>query len=404
MALTIFLYPSTGIALSGNPVWVTMFGDEPPAGANGYKFMLKIESTNNMLVGAPFYMDVAPSAAYVARLNIQGYVDKVVKYVFSYPAGDACIQYDNTTHEVVITAGIRYIDSSGVLHEIWNETGAELTLLKGGVSQRQVAIWKAANQSFYTIYIGAGKFLTQRPQDDIVHPQQPVKLWNFNDGTREVNTLRLVCAYSDGSTVTENLPIYQEEGYLYELNVNPASHGIDLVKEDGAKLLTWTAALYNDDVLKSDIRRFAYDLRYCERPFWLMFANSLGGIDDVYLSGYAVESFEVKGDEVYKPAQFDDTIYDRTLVVPNKQARNTWKINTGPKSATQMFHLRDLLCSREVWLIYPSNFVQVYNIVPVNITNTEVVIVDRKNDLYDTDIEMAEAHSSQFNFDNRLMV
>jgi hypothetical protein len=48
--------------------------------------------------------------------------------------------------------------------------------------------------------------------------------------------------------------------------------------------------------------------------------------------------------------------------------------------------------------------VQVYNIVPVNITNTEVVIVDRKNDLYDTDIEMAEAHSSQFNFDNRLMV
>jgi hypothetical protein len=68
-----------------------------------------------------------------------------------------------------------------------------------------------------------------------------------------------------------------------------------------------------------------------------------------------------------------------------------------------MFHLRDLLVSREVWLIYPSNFVSAYTIIPVNIKNTSSEIVDRKEDQYNLTIEMVEAHTSQFNFDNRLI-
>jgi hypothetical protein len=402
MSLEIFVLPNT-LALSGNPVWVTFFGDEPPAEVTGYKFMLKIESTNNMLPGAPFYEAVAPSSTYTARLNIQGYLEKAVKYEFSYPVNAACLQYDYQTHKVVITAGISYIDSSGALQETWNETSAELTLIKGGVSQRQVAQWRATNQSFNSVYVAAGRFLTQRPQDDICHPYQPVKLWSYGDASRPASILRLVCYYSDNTTTTTNIEITHSPDYLHELNVNPYHNGISLVKENGAKLQTWSAALYNTNTITSEIRRFAYDLRYCERPFWLMFANSLGGIDDVYLSGYAVENFDVQGEEDYKPVQYDDDVYDRTLVVPNKQARNTWKINTGPKSATQMFHLRDLLCSREVWLIYPSNFVSSYHIIPVNITNNQVEIVDRKQDLYAMDIELAEAHKSQFNFDNSLM-
>jgi len=401
MSLTISI-PS-GITLSGNPVWVNFFGDPAPEFSTGYMFMLKIESTNNVLVGAPFYEAVAPDPGAFARLNIQGYLDRIVNYSFTYPPVNPCEQYDNPVHEVTITAGIRYVNTYGILFETWNETGSKLTLLKGGVSQRQLAIWNATNQTFYNTYIGAGKFLTQRPQSDFCHPYQPVKLWNYNDGTRPVNILRLVCSYNDNTSETTNIEITQETNYLYELNVNPCHNSIDLENENGAKLLSWSAALYDDNTLKSDIRYFQYDHRYCERPFWLMFANSLGGIDDVYLSGFAVEEFEVDGESVYKPAQYNATKFDRTLVIPNKQGQNVWKINTGPKSATQMFHLRDLLVSREVWLIYPSNLVTFYNVIPVNITNTSVEIVDRQNDLYSMTIEMAEAHTSQFNFDNRLM-
>lgn len=401
MAIEIFIYPS-GLALTGNPVWVSFFGDQAPAGATGYKYMLKIESTNNVLTGAPFYEAVAPNSGSFARLNIQGYLDQVVNYSFSYPPVDPCIEHESPMHEVTITAGIRYIDTNGGLVETWNASGTGLTLLKGGVSQRQAAIWKASNQSFYTTYVGAGKFLTQRPQDDFCHPYQPVKLWNYNDGARPVDTLRLVCTYSDGTTVTENIAIAQTTGYLYEMNVNPYHNAIPLVLENGAKLTNWTAALYLDTALKSDIRRFQYDLRHCERPFWLLFANSLGGIDDVYLSGYAIEGFKVDGTTVYKPSGFDDTIFGRTLITPGKQGSNAWQINTGWKSSTQMLHLRDLLLSREVWLLYPNSGLTNYYVIPVNIGNTQAELVDRQKDLWAIDLEITEAHNSQFSFDNRL--
>jgi hypothetical protein len=392
-----------GITLSGNPVWITFIGEPAPELATDYKFMLKIESTNNVLIGAPFYEAVAPDTDNRAILNIQGYIDRIVKYSFSYPPASACVQYENPVHEITITAGIRYVDSNGVLVETWNVTGSTLQLLKGGVSQRQLNNWREYSQTFFSVYIESGKFLTQRPQDDFCHTYQPVKLWNYNIEDRPVNTLRLISYYSDNTNTTTNIAITQTKNNLYELNVNPYHNGIALVKENGAKLLNWSAALYNTNTLRSDVRRFQYDLRYIERPFWLLFANSLGGIDDVYLSGFAVEEFESNDETVYRPAPYDATKFDRTLLPSSKQGQNTWKINTGPKSATQMFHLRDLLVSREVWLIYPSNFVTAYTIIPVNIKNTSSEIVDRKEDQYNLTIEMVEAHTSQFNFDNRLI-
>jgi hypothetical protein len=391
----------TGLTLSGNPVWVTATGPEAPAGATNYKFAIKIESTGGELTGAPFYDAVPPDDALFARFNIQGYVDRQIAYSFAWPVSAPCVAYGNFTHEVEITGGVSYIDSNGDLVETWNVSGETFTLLKGGVSQRQIDIWKAAAQNFQTTYITPGKFLTQRPQDDYCHPNQPVKLWFWNDGIT-CDTLRLVCTYSDGSSVTENIAITQYEDYMHELNVNPYHNSIDLVLENGAKLLSWTARLYNGATTVSDIRSFQYDLRYIERPFWLLFANSLGGIDDVYLSGYAIEGFEVEGTTVYKPAQFDNTIFDRTLITPNKQGSNAWRINTGPKTATQMLHLRDLMLSREVWLLYPNNGVSNYYVIPVNIGNSQAELVDRQKDRWAMDIEITEAHNSQFSFDNRL--
>lgn len=66
-----------------------------------------------------------------------------------------------------------------------------------------------------------------------------------------------------------------------------------------------------------------------------------------------------------------------------------------------MLHLRDLLLSREAWLLYPNNGVTNYYVIPVNIGNSKAELVDRINDLWTIDIELLEAHSSQFSFDNR---
>jgi hypothetical protein len=88
--------------------------------------------------------------------------------------------------------------------------------------------------------------------------------------------------------------------------------------------------------------------------------------------------------------------------MPNKTGRNAWSINTGFKSATQMLHLRDMLLSREVWLLYPNNGVTSYYIIPVNVANSQTELVDRQTDLWNMTVELREAHNSRFSFDNRL--
>lgn len=399
MAITVTI--SNGIQISGNPIWVNLEGAAPPVGATMHRHILKIESNDGKLTGAPFYDAIAPNALFESKFNIQGYIDQPVANIFEWPVANANIERTNSTFSVKITAGDSYIDSTGQLVEAWNASGTDIIVLKGGVSQRQVSIWYASGASFYSTYIAAKKFLTQRPQDDFCHPSQPVKLWFFNENFT-VNKIRFVCNYADAGQVTTNITITQSSNKLYELNVNPYHNGLSMVNVAGAKLLNWTVTLYNDATPVSDTRHFQYDYRYCERPFWLMFANSLGGIDDIYLSGSATEGFETQSTEVYKPAAEDATVFDRTLITPNKTGRNSWNISSGYKSATQILHLRDLLLSREAWLIYPNNVVTNYYVIPVNINKSSAKLVNRAEDLHSITIEMQEAHNSRFSFDNRL--
>ena len=68
-----------------------------------------------------------------------------------------------------------------------------------------------------------------------------------------------------------------------------------------------------------------------------------------------------------------------------------------------MLHLRDMLVSRQVWMLYPNAAVTAYMVIPVNVSPGETQLIDRMNDLYSMEIDVQEAHVSQFNFDNRLI-
>jgi len=83
MALT--LYTPIYINLSGNPVEVTISGGTIPAGATNYEYVLKVESTDGKLVGAPFKSANAPDTNMEAVFNIQGYIDQPVDKVFQWP-------------------------------------------------------------------------------------------------------------------------------------------------------------------------------------------------------------------------------------------------------------------------------------------------------------------------------
>lgn len=388
------------VQLTGNPVWIRCDGGMAPQGASEYKILLKILSMDGQLTGAPFVDAIAPDGAGVAWFDISGYVDQPVKALFQYPPAGAMVQYPNQAFNIRVVPGESWVDAEGDLVELWHESSGEFQMLKGGVSQRQTAMWEAAGTNFYNVYLTGRKWLTHRPWGDFVHPLQPVKLW-FMPVSDTPADFTVVCGFDDGSSQTYSESVELSADSLCEFNCNPHYLGVEMQQQE-KRVSHYDVSLVLEDGYLSDVRRFTVNWRYTERPFYLLFANSIGGVDDVLLDGYAQEKFEVQGSVVYKPAMRGDTVFDPTLVVPNRSGRNAFAISTGFKTTSKMRHLRDLMVSRQVWLLFPNNAVSSYMVIPVVVENSEEVLISHMEDLHSLTLELKEAHNNRFSFDNRL--
>jgi hypothetical protein len=256
-----------------------------------------------------------------------------------------------------------------------------------------------AGFTFYEKYIQAGKFLTARPSSDVVHPLQPVKLW-FIPIENKSSKLAIDAYYDDGSSEVKDVNAFMNTDYLYEFNVNPVQLGYNL-EPAGKRMLYFDVYVHYNGSLLSETRRFVFDWRYCERPVYLMFANTFGGVDDVFLSGYIQEKFSTNETVSYRPPQVSDTVYTPTLLSLDKTGRNRWSINTGWKSLTQIQYLRDLLVAKQAWYLYTNISQSTTSIIPITEITTGEVLVNRKEDLYSIQIDFSEAHESKHSFDNR---
>jgi len=190
--------------------------------------------------------------------------------------------------------------------------------------------------------------------------------------------------------------------YLYEFNCNPVHLGIDIENDDGSLLNFFDVWLESGGSEISDSRRFQYDHRNFERPLYLFYANSMGGIDDMFFGGYTIETVDTEGNILYKPPQKGDTVYEPTLITANKEGKSIYKLNTGYRNTDSMPDLRDLLVSRQAWLVYPNKAQTGYKLTPVIVDPGSLDILDRKEDLTELTISVSEAHILRFGFDNRI--
>ena len=384
------------VQLTGIPCWIKVSGGSAPVGSSEYKYLLQVISEDGKLLTDPDPDAIAPDENGEAWFDISGIVDQPVKAVFQYPPSGPYVAYPTQAFYIQVKTGESYIDANGNLQESLGEPSEIFQMLKGGVSQRQLAIWNKGFSSFYDTYILGGKWLTHRPWGDFVHPNQPVKLWYMLLGEIET-TFEVKYYFNDGTNGTYSTPVALNGDNLYEFNCNPAHLGVN-IQPTGKKVLFFDVKLG----FGSDTRRFEYDWRPIERPLFMLFANSIGGVDDVLFSGRYIDKFTVEGNTVNKQPSRDDTIFDPVLVVPDSLGQNTWTINSGPKSSTQMLHLRDLLVSRQKWLLYPNAAVSAYTVIPVVTESGSIDLINRQEDTYSIDLAISEAEQSQFSFDNRL--
>lgn len=392
--------PGGAVQLSGNPVLIETAGASIPSGATEYMTLLKIINDDAVLIGAPFTMAIAPDGDGEAVFDISGYVDQPVDALWQWPVSGVAVQYALRAFNITVQPGERYIDSNGALQTNWFAESSEFQILKGGLSPRQVAALRDGGSNFYTRYIQGGKFLTSRPSSEEVHPLQPVKLWLMIDYSL-TPYVKVSAHYDDGTDDEASTSVTITSDALVEINCNPATHGLAL-EPTGKRMVHYDVWIEHYGNKITEVRRFVIDWRYCERPVFMMFANTFGGVDDVYLSGYMRDSFATEGDIASRQPQITDTVFTPTLLSLNKQGQNHWAVNSGWKSLTTIQYYRDLFISKQAWLLYTNVSQTTTSVVPVIIDTADRLLFDRQTDMYSIDVEFSEAHKSRHSFDNRI--
>ncbi len=388
------------IQLTGNPVIINCAGASIPAGAYEYMVLLRIISQDGKLSGAPFTDAVTPKPDGTASFDISGLLDQPLEVAFDNILAFKIIEHPTRAFNIQVQPGERYIDRSGLLVENWFAVSPIFQMIKGGLSPRQNAMMKAENESFFTKYVQGKRFLTPRPWGDYVHPLQPVKLC-FMPKETIMLFLKIKGYYTNNTDETKSVQCVVNADSLQEINCNPTLHGF-IMEPPGKRLKYFEVWFEKNAVPYSDIRRFEIDWRYCERPYFLFFANSLGGIDDVYFDGFGIDSFSVSGSQAYRPVRPDDTVFTPTILSSDKSGQNKWKINSGWKSISTIQFYRDLMLSKQAWFLYPNLGNTNSIVVPIIITNSDTELFNRQDDLWNIDIEFVEAHTSRFSFDNRM--
>jgi hypothetical protein len=399
MAITVNI-PGGSVQLTGNPVEIECSGAVTPDNSSEYQILLKVISEDEKLYGAPFTDAKAPTDGEVT-FDISGYVDQPVSAKFQWPVTAGMVSYATQAFNVQVQAGEFWIDENGDDQESWGEVSSIIQMLKGGTNPRQISVMNDAGTSFYKMYIEGDKFLTARPQGDQVHPDQYIKLWYMVAEAKATVTYNVKAVFDDGSDETYTSDSFtMGVDYLYEFNCNPTLYGIDIEPDDKTAeyFLFW---LDFGSSVTSQIRSFYFDWRPCERPIFTFFKNSLGGIDDVYFSGYISDEFETDGDISEYPYQTSNTVYDPTLVPSGKTGQNKWTFNTGWKTLTTMQYLRDFMLATQVWYLYSNLGQTTFSIIPIIVSSADQTLIDRKENIFSLEIEVVEAHRSAYVFDNR---
>jgi len=391
MALSLTL-PGGSVQLSGNPIWCKVAGAVIPSGATNYQLLLKVTSIDSVLSGGPFVDAVSPDASGEALFDISGYVDQPMPVNFEYPQVASVKAYIDAAYNIKIEFGQRYINSSGALVESYEATNQLIQILKGGISDFKIGEYNDAGTSFFAEIIQKGKYLTNQPDNMVVAPNQPVKLWMMSPYVDNTNmTMYTTGHYADGTSemITQPFEIFLDG--LFEFSMAPFFIGIPMVNLAGSPLVSFgTAVVKTGDGTFGDSRTYTIDNNYYENSNFLFDANSLGGVDVIWLKGAVEKSIDLSGTEGVRPMGSASGSRTGTIVSTSKTGRRKWKINTGYKSASEMQGMIDVYLSRNLWLLIDGK------LIPVILTNSSQLLTNSMDDLHSAELELLEAHNARF--------
>lgn len=379
--------------LSGNPIQVIVTSSGAPAGCKAYEVLLKIESLDGELEGAPFIDADTPPASGVVKFNISALVDQAVSRSMAWPIPDLYSSryhgYENMVYDVFLSAGEKYIDADGKLVETFG-SGITVFVVKGKMPEYLLAQLNTLNTDWSTYFCAGKRFFSLLPKTQFVSPYQPIKLWWKTNLISEDIVMTTKAYYSDGSTATHTSSFTAYRPSLMEFDVQPEYMGF-VLKNATKHLVKYTCSIHEE------IYTYVIDWNYYEKYIYLFVDNGIGGIDTIWLKGRV--KYEPEGQRTIsaKPRQQGDGVMIPSLWVTGNSRQRKWIINTGYKPG-EMPGLDILLDTPNAWLAMPpksenTTDLSRYELIPVIVQNNSLTLYDDMNDNLDmVDIELLEAY------------
>ena len=397
MSITISGIADNSTHLSGNIIEVKATTSGKPAGASEYRIMLKIESTDNVLEGSPFFDAITPDANGLAIFDISGLMDQHIQKDFYWPIPNTWEGrwhgYTNLVYDVRLTPGEVYIDENNLLVENWGSLFGTIFIVKGKLDNYFLAKLQQQNLSWFDYFCAGGRWFTHQPLIQYITPNQPVKLWWKPPQTGLSFALNAKAYYSDNSELVFSGSPTMWYDVMFEFDLQPDGLGFFPVIND-AKLLYYEVWMTGSPNVEK--RTFIIDHRYQEETYFLLADNQIGGIDCISLTGATEYSTTSERNIAIKPFQKTMGVKHRTKLPTGIKRERQWKINSGYKSKQEMIALEMLLHTPAAWLLVPpangSTNIADYTVVPVNITSSSLTLTNSLTDQESVEIEFTEAY------------
>ncbi|KAA3439568.1 SprB repeat-containing protein [Rufibacter hautae] len=240
--------------------------------------------------------------------------------------------------------------------------------------------------TFFSSYLPNRKpFFTWDQPEKGVYTNQPEFLYFMpNSFLLESFTVKTKVRFSDGTSLITDAYM-QTEVRRYEMYCIPVGHdqiGVGVLKEN-VSVKSWDVYLVDQDgAVISETRRFFLLPDLDERRRYLLYTNSLGGINTLVTTGKA----KLKLDP-------DTTTLERNLLpgtpatrheveVRSKSAKATLELTTGYREPREILALQDFLLAERVWLLENDRF------TPVLVLDKNQVPLDEAEDVGYLDFEV----------------
>ncbi|OIN61162.1 DUF5977 domain-containing protein [Arsenicibacter rosenii] len=224
-------------------------------------------------------------------------------------------------------------------------------MIKAGIAERDYAFWGMG--VFVSSFALAGRFLTWQPDSKKVLPGQPEFLYFLNNLSPSPAELRLRVQYTFDDDTTETATLLTATDIssmtVYCIPVGPTVVGA-FAKEKRVKF--YQVWLSNESTERiSAVRRYYPDQRYYRQCRFILFSNSLGGVDTLSLVGTGSESLKParsvaeRAGDTYGIASYTEQ------VVTDVQGTRELIVNTEYLTPLQRTWLQELAMSHDIFLV-----------------------------------------------------